>query len=66
LGISGNTRIIDLMQMTVKVEREILEFVGSDSTALIFEPKKWRTYEFEKGHSVEIPGKVQIKEKKNG
>lgn len=54
------------MQMTVKVEREILEFVGSDSTALIFEPKKWRTYEFEKGHSVEIPGKVQIKEKKNG
>jgi len=66
LGISGNTRVIDLMQMTVKVEHEILEFAGSDSTALIFEPGKWKTYEFRKGHSVEIPGKVQIKEKKNG
>ncbi|MCL4377961.1 MAG: uroporphyrinogen decarboxylase family protein [Actinobacteria bacterium] len=66
LGLSTKTQVFDLMQMIVKVEHEVLQFVGSDAAALIFEPEKWKTFEFIKGYPLEIPEKVQIQEKDNG
>jgi len=66
LGISGNTRVFDLMQMIVKVEEKVLKIVGSDAVSLISEPREWKTFEFIKGHPIEIPEKVQIEEKDDG
>ena len=41
LGISGRTRIFDIMQMIAKVDRPVVEAVGSDALALLIEPKRW-------------------------
>ncbi len=66
LGMSGNTRVFDLMQMIVKVEVEVLKIIESDAVSLIYEPREWKSFEFIKGHPIEIPERVLIEEKDNG
>lgn len=66
LGLSSNTKVFDLIQMIVKVEHEVLDVVGSDAVSLIFEPKEWKSFEFIKGHPLEIPKKVQVEKKESG
>jgi len=66
LGLPGRTQIFDLMQMIAKVQRPVVEAVGSDAVALLIEPKRWKPWVLSDGSAAEIPAKVILKRLDSG
>lgn len=66
LGLTGDTKIFDLLQMIVKVEDEVLDAVGSDAQPLLIEPREWKPFEFVKEKKVLVPALARIEKGQNG
>jgi uroporphyrinogen decarboxylase len=66
LGIGGDTFVFDLAQLIAKVDIKIAEIVGSDAVPLLFEPLKWKSWEFDEGVPVKIPAGVNLKKLPDG
>ena len=60
LNISTVTKVFDMMQLIAKVEPEVLSAVGADAVPLLIEPREWKSWQFEKGVTVEIPKKAEL------
>ncbi len=66
LGINGRTQIYDIGQMIAKVEEPVLDAVGADAMALLFEPRCWKRWTMQDGSPCEIPAGLEIVERDGG
>ena len=60
LNLSGRSQIYDISQMICKVEKPVVENVGSDAVPLLIEPLSWKPWTLGDGSPAEIPARVNL------
>ena len=66
LNVKKDILVFDLLQLICKVDIEIIEHIGADAVPLLFEPAYWKSWEFEKGIEIKIPGRANIEKNHDG